>query len=219
MKNLNGLQKTLLIILLVVTCLTGFLAYRSNVVSERNKQVAEAKITANKAELITLKNERASLSKDTIYQKIEKDKVNVSKQKQIATDNVNDSMKLVFDQTKSKKDYEVLKDKLPEKVGKQFTKPLLQVAKPSLSQSGVDKPNFDGLDYSIVSMGNYNYKTNEVPMTVVVSYNQKVNTTPSGIKQKTSDKTTHTKLIYHLMYNLKSNQYTYDSQEIGEFNK
>lgn len=202
-----------------MTVITGFFAYRTHHVATLNKQEATTQILSDKALIKSIDKRRANYSKANIYQKITNDNINISEKKKEASKNVNDSMGLLFNDTKTEADYKKQKEELPKKIGKDFSKPLLTIAKPSISQTGQEKPNFDGLDYSVVSFGNYDYLNNQLPMTVMLSYNQKINTTASGVKQEETFKTTHTKMIYHLTYNAKNNQYIYQSQEIGEFNK
>lgn len=202
-------------ILIIFTLLSGGFAYRTHIVALDNKQTAVVQIASDKAQLKNIDKERANYSEANIYQKITKDDINIGEQKKAASKNINDSMGLFFNDTKNESDYKNIKKELPKKIGDSFSKPLLAISKPTVSQTGEKKPNFDGLDYSIVSFGNYDYINNELPMTVAVSYNQKINTTPSGIKQEESSKTTHTKVIYNLIYNVKKNQYSYQSQETG----
>lgn len=168
-RNIFTMTNVLLLILVLVAATTTAMFIKIKINNEATSSIENEIVTLNE-DRDNYKKLQIDYSPETVNEQIEKDDIDLRTSFSEFKLRINKVLDEVYNQTKTEEDYNRLEKLIQGDVGEEFTEKLLELAKPTLNQSGETLNQFDSLEKLEIKFGEYDITTHEVPCIVLAKY-------------------------------------------------
>lgn len=176
----------------------------------------EQKTTENHAQTEKYKRMSKNLSVQKVLDTLTKQNINVEKDIRNVSNKLNTGLDMVYNKTKNEHDYNRLKKSLPRYLGNDLSDKLLELDKPTTSQSGKTAVAYDHADDILVTFGKYDYRSTSVPVYLVVDYKTPMTQTSSVNNKNSKPEQLTGQDLFICNYDLKTKELTLDNYLEGD---
>lgn len=207
LKKIFTIENVLLLILIVVAATTTVMFIKMKINNEAVVSSIEKEIVSLNKEKENYETLKIEYNPETVNDQIEEDNIDITVSFTKLENRINEALNVVYNQTKTDADYDRLEGEIQSKLGEEFTEKILDLAKPTINQSGEKLNQFDSLDHLEIKFGEYNINTHEVACLVFVEYSSPtIKASEEERAKDAKDLVVHGTDAFTLLFNLETEE-------------
>lgn len=202
-------------IIMAVMAALSFVLYSSSKMDNEKNTILAAKVHKLQADKAYYQGAIKNYNAKKINTKIRQDNINLDEKTAQTRDRIKQGITMAYNDTKTQADYDRLKTELKPLLGPSFTDKILDLDKPTVSQSGKAQFAFGKLNSVRVAFSQYDFSDNNVAVYVTVNYSSpEIDATNTGDVGSKKSVVNNGQDIFALNYNAKK-----DTLELKNYQK
>lgn len=200
-KPILSLENILVALLVITTIVIVFLWTKSS----SNDEIASLKkdISDLQDDIEFFETQKVNYTPDEVNSKIAKDKINIKERFDKKESDIKKGVTQVYEKTKTQKDYRNLEKLLTDYLGEQFSKKLIELSKPIVSESAKEQFPYEKLKDINIAFGEYDIVDHTVECFVLVTYrSSEIGANNPGVEREDKQVQIIGKDFFILNYNL-----------------